>query len=168
MTSPDVTNIRTIVRAAARLIVIAPDDRVLLMAWQSEHLRSPDHRVWITPGGGLEPGETHEQAAERELREETGIDAPLGPCVWERRHLFKFNDARLDQRERFYVVRAPDATWSRAGWTDYEHRDIVDVRWWSVEEIAASTTWFAPRRLAELVPEIIAGQYPNTPFDCGV
>jgi 8-oxo-dGTP diphosphatase len=34
---------------------------------------------WVTPGGGLQGRETYAQAARRELREETGLDQPLGP-----------------------------------------------------------------------------------------
>lgn len=82
-----------LLRPAARLLVIAPDDRVLLFCWTHELLRSPSGSVWITPGGGLEADETHEQAALRELHEETGMVLPLGPCVWTRRHVFPWRVA---------------------------------------------------------------------------
>ncbi len=154
-----------IVRQAARLIVIAPDDRVLLFRWSHELLRSPRRRVWITPGGGIEGDETHEQAAIRELREETGMELPLGPCVWVRRHVFPWRNGPLDQRERFYVVRCETKEIIRDGWTANERRFTSDVRWWTVDEIAASDEWFAPRRIAELLPPILAGVYPDEPFD---
>ena len=153
-----------IVRPAARIIVIAPDDRVLLFCWTHDLLRSPRGRVWITPGGGLEGDETHEQAAARELLEETGITAPLGPCVWTRRHVFPWRVAPIDQRERFYVVRVDDTALARDGWTPGELVHMTDARWWSVDEIAASDEWFAPRALAALLPPIIRKEYPPAPI----
>lgn len=51
-----------------------PDDRprVLLL------LPRGDRERWGLPGGGIEPGEDHETAAVREVREETGVDCDLG------------------------------------------------------------------------------------------
>jgi 8-oxo-dGTP pyrophosphatase MutT (NUDIX family) len=123
--------------------------------------------VWITPGGGLEGDESYEQAAVRELREETGITASIGPCVWTRRHVFPWRVAPIDQRERFFVVRVGDTALSRDGWTDSEHQHQTAARWWSVDEIAASDEWFAPRRLAELLPAVLAGTMGDTPIDVG-
>jgi 8-oxo-dGTP pyrophosphatase MutT (NUDIX family) len=153
-----------IVRPAARLIVIAPDDRVLLFRWTHELLRSPRGRVWITPGGGLEGDETYEQAAVRELFEETGMTAPLGSCVWTRRHVFPWGVRPIDQRERFYVVRVADTAIVRDGWTPIEVASTTDVRWWTVDEITASDEWFAPRALAALLPPVLAGAYPEAPI----
>ena len=163
--SVDLTN--AVVRPAARLIVIAPDDRVLLFKWTHELLRSPSGSVWITPGGGLERDETYEQAAVRELREETGITAPLGHCVWTRRHVFPWRVAPIDQRERFFVVRVPDTTFSRDEWTVSELMHQSDARWWAVDEIAASDEWFAPRRLALLLPAVLRGDSGDAPIDAG-
>lgn len=38
----------------------------------------PRYDDWTIPKGKLEPGETHEQAARREVLEETGLDCELG------------------------------------------------------------------------------------------
>ena len=51
-------------RRSARVILADSADRLLL--FESEGF-------WFTPGGGVEPGETIEQAATRELWEETGL-----------------------------------------------------------------------------------------------
>jgi len=89
---------------------------------------------------------------------------PLGPWVWTRRHVFPWSSGPLDQRERFYVVRVADTALVRDGWTSNERQFTSDVRWWSAAEIAASDEWFAPRRLAALLPPVLAGAYPEEPI----
>jgi 8-oxo-dGTP pyrophosphatase MutT (NUDIX family) len=160
--------IEPILRPAARLLVISPEDRVLLFKWTHELLRAPGQSVWITPGGGVDAGETHEEAALRELREETGLGLPIGPCVWLRRHVFPWRPVPIDQRERFYVVRCDSTELSRDGWTPGELRHMSEGRWWSVEEIGASDDWFAPRALALPLPPILRGEYPAEPLEIGV
>lgn len=54
----------------ARLVVRNEDEEVLLLqAW-------PSTNTWTLPGGGVKQGEKPEEAASRELREETGIELP--------------------------------------------------------------------------------------------
>ena len=151
-------------RDAARVVLLDARDRVLLFR---TYAATRGHALWITPGGGLEPGETHEEAARRELWEETGVVADLGPCVWVRRHIFRIGGRLLDERERIFVARVEAAEVRNANWQPEEHAFLTAHRWWSVDEIAASEDWFAPRRLAELLPAIITGAYPAQPFDCG-
>jgi hypothetical protein len=75
----------------------------------------------------------------------------------------------LDEVERFFVVRLPDTPdISRDNWLPHEHEFLAEHRWWSVEEIARSEDYFAPRRLAELLPAVLAGTHADEPIDCGV
>ncbi len=159
-------------RAAARVIVIDPQDRVLLFLCALPH--RPDVELWITPGGGLEPGETYHAAAKRELREETGLTHEPGPCVWTREHVCPRLDGPGEFRalERFFWLRldsVPEI--STDAWTDEEATFLRDHRWWSMDELTAPAdprTIFAPRRLPELLAPLLAGGLPKSPIAVGV
>jgi len=57
------------IRHAARVVLLDEAGRVLLAKFEYR-----GKAWWVAPGGGLEPAETHEEAARREIGEETGLD----------------------------------------------------------------------------------------------
>lgn len=66
-------------RAAVYVVCRDQRDRLLLTRFaQPGH---PDTGRWTMPGGGMEWGETAEATAHRELAEETGLAATLGPVL---------------------------------------------------------------------------------------
>jgi 8-oxo-dGTP diphosphatase len=72
-------------RRSTRLLIIEPAGRVLLFRFIFKKGALAGQDYWATPGGGVEEGETFEQAAIRELREETGIRVEsVGPQVAQR------------------------------------------------------------------------------------
>jgi 8-oxo-dGTP pyrophosphatase MutT (NUDIX family) len=108
---------------------------------------------WVTPGGGVDPGETHADAAIRELFEETGLRiTDPGAPVWNYDFVVEWDDADHDTgHAEYYVVRTPRFSPSSAGWTDDEKVDTLDSRWWSLDELQSTTEPFEPGQLVGLV-----------------
>ncbi len=151
-------------RLSARVLIFDRDDRILLLQGQS----SDGQTFWLMPGGGLQAGEGFNDAAAREVFEETGLRVEIGPHIWNRRHQFQWKGRLHDQYEQYFVgvTRVsnvnlpPNPTES----DDY----IIGYRWWTLGEIAGSAEEFVPRSLAQLLPPILQGHYPTEPFNCGV
>nr|WP_307328399.1 NUDIX domain-containing protein [Microbacterium sp. SORGH_AS_1204] len=139
-------------RTTARILVFDEDGALLLMKQHWGRRVRPAR--WLTVGGGIEPGEDAATAAVRELFEETGlrVDAVGRPVA--------FRDIALPPAEEYerrtavyFVVRVPRFEIAREAWTESEQDDIVDVRWFTPAELAASHDVFDP----EDVREIVAG-----------
>ena len=146
-------------RHAARVVLLDPLERMLLVA----HAPTATARVWTAPGGGLTPGETHEEAAVRELREELGVAPELGPWVWSRRVTFAFRGLWLDQAERWFLARA-EVDAAAAPLDDLE---AVEARWWTLDELATTRELLAPAALPEHLTSLITQGPPPTPVDVG-
>ena len=134
-------------RQAVRGLVLDADRRVLLVRF--EHPVSGDS-WWATTGGGVDPGETDEEALRRELFEEAGLDGfELGPMIHTREHTFPWDARIIQQSERFYVVRVdrhdPVPT------IDVAAEGVTEVRWWSLTELDATGERIIPSELAQLV-----------------
>ena len=134
-------------RQAVRGLVLDAERRVLLVRF--EHPVSGDS-WWATTGGGIDPGESEEEALRRELLEEAGLEEfELGPMVYNREHTFPWDARIIHQTERFYLVRIDrhDAVPT----IDVAAEGVTEVRWWSLAELEATEERVVPSGLAGLV-----------------
>jgi 8-oxo-dGTP pyrophosphatase MutT (NUDIX family) len=145
-------------RRSARVILVDGAGRLLL--FQSEDF-------WFTPGGGIEDGETVEQAAVRELWEETGLRLradQLGPIVAETSGYADLGWARGLFHDVFFYQCAPDGfAVDTSGWQPMEASTMSGHRWWTVEEVEGTQRKVFPFGLAPLARDLLAGRWPDPP-----
>ena len=60
-----------------RVIALDEENRILMV--KHDHL---ERTVWMIPGGGIEEGESSQQAAVREVLEETGLEVEITGLIW--------------------------------------------------------------------------------------
>ena len=154
------------IREAVRGLVVDSDDRVLLVRFDF-----PTRTVWAVPGGGIDAGETAEDALRRELIEEVGlVDPDIGPPLWDRLHVFPFINGLFDgQHERCHLVRV-DATFEPApafSWEQLNAEYIMAMQWWSAAELRAAGVITAPRSMVDLLDDLFANGPPPEPISVG-
>jgi ADP-ribose pyrophosphatase YjhB (NUDIX family) len=150
-------------RDVARALVFDPAGRLLLIAYESvrpiDPARPAMRTFWFMPGGGLEPGETHEQACQRELSEEIGVaDAEIGPLVATCEGPFHLFRMPRYARERYFHVRLPDDRVDTGRLAETEDNPVLGVRWWTMDELATTAERIEPAGLPDLARRVAAGQ----------
>jgi 8-oxo-dGTP pyrophosphatase MutT (NUDIX family) len=141
-------------RRSAKVLLVDFHGSVLLFRGMDPD-RQEDGSWWFPPGGGVEGDESDEQAALREVREETGVEIEdLGPPVATRRANFAFEGMTLDSDEVYFLVRIDRFEPTNLGWTELERRSILEHRWWSQQELADTTETVYPEQLLAILEEL--------------
>ena len=135
-------------RRAARLIVLDPEGRALMFRYDVPG-RDP---FWVTAGGECEPDESFEDAARRELLEETGITADPGPQIARMTPEFVTVEGEPVQAdERFFLVRVAEAAIDTSRHTALEQELMTQHRWFTLDELESWHEAVFPVNLAEMI-----------------
>jgi 8-oxo-dGTP pyrophosphatase MutT (NUDIX family) len=133
-------------RTCARVLPVSPLGEVLLM--QARDPAHPDDWHWVSIGGAVEPGESLEEGALRELREETGIVVPLvalSPPVHAGTHDFSWNHVDYRSHSTFFAVALDrDVEVVLDGLEELEVGNLTAAAWWLPDELAADGTAASP------------------------
>lgn len=150
-------------RPTARILVAEPGGRVLLFSARE----ADGERWWLTPGGGMNRGETVEAAGARELFEETGYrvtEAELGPVVATATTFWRSDSGKAFLgAHSFFFLRVPHTTLKTDGREEFERTFLTGHRWWSVAELRAATERISPPGLAGLMERLLGGDIPQRP-----
>lgn len=121
------------VTLGVRVVLTDAEDRIALVRHSYE-------AGWHFPGGGVDHGETIEQAARREAQEEAGCDPDALSLIG------MFNNGRVHPRDHVALFRA-------SAWTEHPVRpglEIADRGWFALDEARTLASPGTGRRLAEL------------------
>lgn len=142
-------------RETARVLLLDSNNRIYLLKTHFDpEVKLPPR--WITPGGGIDAGEAIIEAAIRELAEETGIqlsENDLGGQIWQTEGIWRWGDG-INQHsyvDYFFQYRVDHFELDDSNWTDDERRDVLEHRWWSVQELMESGESVGPFGLVEFL-----------------
>src|SRR4029077_17648553 len=107
------------------------DGRVLIV----RRGRPPTHGLYTLPGGGVELGETLQQAVIREIREETGLDIEPVVLAGYREAIVRDDAGRI---ERHFVILPFAARW--VGGDLVLNEELAEARWLKPAELSALDT----------------------------
>jgi ADP-ribose pyrophosphatase YjhB (NUDIX family) len=141
-------------------LLLDADDR-LLLARHDLTARHIGRVIWAPPGGGLEPGETPQEAVLRELMEEVGYEATLDAVqhVWHQQvvsstYARDWDGAILD----YFLVRCEAPILSAVSTAELTISEgITEFAWWTLSEMdcVADEEVFRPVRLPALIRDLL-------------
>jgi 8-oxo-dGTP pyrophosphatase MutT (NUDIX family) len=108
------------------------------------------HRVLGLPKGGPMDGETPEQTAAREVREETGITARVERRLGQVDYSYRRGGRRIDKTVHFYLCVFEDGDTA-----DHDH-EVDDARWIPLREARRRLSYPGERRMIEQALSILA------------
>lgn len=125
--SPGIYGVVHFANVAVGVVAVDAEDRVVLVG---QHRYSLDADSWEVPEGGVPDGEDPLAGAQRELREETGVEA----AAWKELVRVDLSNSVTDERAILYL--ATDLTQGEA---EPEPTESLQVRWLPFDEVLAMT-----------------------------
>nr|WP_233998903.1 NUDIX domain-containing protein [Erythrobacter sp. YT30] len=139
------------IRRSARIIVLDPLVRALMFRFDVPD-RPP---FWVTAGGECEPGESFEEAARRELFEETGITADPGKQIARTTPQFVTVEGEPVQAdERYFLIRVAEAVITTTNHTALEQKLMTQHRWFTLPELDQWPEAVFPETLGQMIKEL--------------
>jgi len=146
----------------ARALLVDQENTILMFKFKL--LNSKRQPSWITPGGGIEYGESPAETIARELWEETGLLVKeVPPPIYEDEVKF-LRTAGYSRdsvsRRTFYGFRVNRFETSKTNWTPIELESTLDERWWNIDDLENTSESLQVSFLPDLITGIVSGKLP--------
>jgi 8-oxo-dGTP pyrophosphatase MutT (NUDIX family) len=111
---------------------------------------------WVLPKGALDKGESSEQAALREVREETGLDASTIAKIGATRYVYTWAGEKVFKVVTFFLMRCDGG---EIGAIEEAMRiEVADARWLALDDAPAMLAHKGERDIARQAAALLAGQ----------
>jgi len=105
--------------------------------------------AWGLAKGGIEEGESHEEAAVREVQEETGLTAEIEASLGETKYFYVWEDTRIRKTVHFFLMR-------HTGGDPADHDDeMEEVRWFPLERAMKRAAYRGEREVIGRAAELL-------------
>jgi 8-oxo-dGTP pyrophosphatase MutT (NUDIX family) len=105
--------------------------------------------AWGLAKGGIEPGESREGAAVREVREETGLDATIEADLGDTKYIYVWEDVRIRKRVHFFLMRHV------GGDVDDRDDEMEEIRWFPLERALKRAAYRGEREVLARAAELL-------------
>jgi 8-oxo-dGTP pyrophosphatase MutT (NUDIX family) len=105
--------------------------------------------AWGLAKGGIEEGETVEDAAVREVREETGLEAEIEADLGDTKYFYVWDDVRIRKTVHFFLMR------HAGGDTDDRDDEMEEVRWFPLERALKRAAYRGERDVLQRAAELL-------------
>jgi 8-oxo-dGTP pyrophosphatase MutT (NUDIX family) len=105
--------------------------------------------AWGLAKGGIEEGETKEQAAIREVREETGLTATIEADLGDTKYMYVWEDVRIRKTVHFFLMR-----WTGGDPGDRDD-EMEEIRWFPMERAMKRAAYRGERDVLARAAELL-------------
>jgi 8-oxo-dGTP pyrophosphatase MutT (NUDIX family) len=105
--------------------------------------------AWGLAKGGIEAGETKEQAAIREVREETGLTADIEADLGDTKYMYVWDDIRIRKTVHFFLMR------HTGGDVDDRDDEMEEIRWFPLERAIKRAAYRGERDMLVKASELL-------------
>ena len=114
------------------------------------------HGLWALPKGQIDPGESGEQTALREISEETGVSGRSLGKLGDVRYTFTWEGERVFKVVSFFLVRYETGKLGEIP-AAFRH-EVEEVRWLPLDDAPRVLAYQGERRMAERAVAILSGE----------
>ena len=129
-------------------VVYRRDGEAIEVVLASRRTRRGD-LAWGLAKGGVEPGESLEDAAVREVLEETGYIAEIESSLGDTRYFYVWKDTRIRKTVHFFLMRCT------GGDPDDRDDEMEEVRWFPLDRALKRAAYRGEREVLGRAAEIL-------------